>query len=125
MSKFMVIVAALLFVVGQVCVPLATAGEAMRASGDMPQIIAFDNEDFLGDHIHIFGNMKDLGKWGNSISSLVILSGTWEFFDDEDFTGTSLGRLGPGMYANVADKGLKNNSISSVRLAKPAGASTR
>ena len=56
---------------------------------------------------------------------MVILSGTWEFFDDEDFTGPSLGRLGPGMYADVTQHGLKNNSISSVRLAKPAGASTR
>jgi hypothetical protein len=75
--------------------------------------------------MHIFGNMKDLGKWGNSISSMIILSGTLEFFDDEDFTGTSMGTLGPGMYANVADKGLKNNSISSVRLASPAGGSKR
>jgi Beta/Gamma crystallin len=75
--------------------------------------------------MHIFGTMKDLGKWGNSISSLVILSGTWEFFDYEDFTGTSLGALGPGMCANVANKGLKNNSISSVRLANPGGGSRR
>jgi hypothetical protein len=65
------------------------------------------------------------GKWGNSISSLVILSGTWEFFDDEDFTGTSMGTLGPGTYADVTKYSLKNNSISSVRLAKPAGVSTR
>jgi hypothetical protein len=63
--------------------PAAMAGEAVPSPGTMPQIIAFDNEEFLGDHIHIFGNMKDLGRWGNSISSLVILSGTWEFFDDE------------------------------------------
>ena len=56
---------------------------------------------------------------------MIILSGTWEFFDDEDFKGTSLGTLGPGMYANVTDKGLKNNSISSVRLASPGGGSMR
>ena len=117
--------AALLLVVGLVGTPLAIAGEAVRASGNMPQIIAFDNEEFVGDHTHIFGSMRDLGKWGNSISSLIILSGTWEFFDDENFKGTSLGTLGPGMYANVAAKGLKNNSISSVRLASPASASKR
>ena len=125
MSKFLYIVAALLLAVAPVGAPLATAGEAGRASGDVPQIVAFDNEDFLGDHMHIFGDMRDLGKWGNSISSLVILSGTWEFFDDENFKGTAMGMLGPGMYANVADKGLKNNSISSVRLTKPAGVSPR
>ena len=33
--------------------------------GDIPQIVAFDNEGLLGDHIHIFGNTPDLGKWGN------------------------------------------------------------
>jgi hypothetical protein len=125
MSKVLIVLAALLSVVGLVGAPRATAGEMMHGAGDMPQIVAFDNEDFLGDHVHIFGDMKDLGKWGNSISSLVILSGTWEFFDDEGFTGTSMGTLGPGMYANVADKGLKNNSISSVRRAKPAGGAMR
>jgi Beta/Gamma crystallin len=56
---------------------------------------------------------------------MVILSGTWEFFNDENFTGTSMGMLGPGTYADVTKHGLKNNSISSVRLAKPAGSATR
>ena len=46
------------------------AGDSGRASGDMPLIVTFDNEDFLGDHTHIFGDMRDLGKWGNSISSV-------------------------------------------------------
>jgi Beta/Gamma crystallin len=87
--------------------------------------MAFDHEHFLGDHTHLFGNMKDLGKWGNSLSSLIILSGIGEFFDDEDFKGTNMGTLGPGMYAHVTDKGLKNNRISSVRLAGPAGGSSR
>jgi hypothetical protein len=119
------VITALLFVTAQLLIPAAMAGEAVPSPGPMPQIVASDNEDFLGDHIHIFGNMKDLRKWGNSISSLVILSGTWEFFDDEDFTGASMGTLGPGTYANVADKGLKNNRISSVRLVKPSGGSTR
>ena len=83
--------------------------------GDIPQIVAFDNEGLLGDHIHIFGNTPDLGKWGNSISSMVILSGRWEFFDEEKFQGTKV-ELGPGIYLHVKDHGLKDNSISSIRL---------
>jgi Beta/Gamma crystallin len=121
MSKVIVVLAALLSVVGLMGASLAGAGEMTPGAGPVPQIVAFDNEDFLGDHTHIFGNMKDLGKWGNSISSMVILAGTWEFFDDEDFKGTSLGKLGPGTYADVTKHGLKNNSISSVRLASPGG----
>jgi hypothetical protein len=123
MYKLILVVAALLFVAASVGVPPATAGEAMRSAGDMPQIIAFDNETFLGDHTHILGDMKDLGKWGNSISSIVILSGTWDFFDDEDFKGTKIATLGPGMYPKVADKGIKDNSISSIRLASPTATS--
>jgi Beta/Gamma crystallin len=125
MYKLILVVAALLFVAASVGVPPATAGEAMRSAGDMPQIIAFDNEDLLGDHTHILGDMKDLGKWGNGISSMVILSGTWDFFDDEDFKGTKIATLGPGMYPKVTDKGIKDNSISSIRLASPTATSTR
>jgi len=116
----MLAVTALLFA-AHMFAPLAIAGEAMRSSEAVPQIVAFDNEDFLGDHIHIFGNMKELGKWGNSISSMVIVSGTWEFFDDEDFKGTKMTELKPGMYADVTKHNLKNNSISSVRLLSPTG----
>jgi hypothetical protein len=101
------------------------AGEAGSSSGPAPQIVAFDNEDFLGDHLHLFGTMQDLGKWGNSIASLVILSRTWAFFDDDNFTGTSRGTLGPGPYADVTKHGLKHNRISSVQLAKSAGGATR
>jgi hypothetical protein len=125
MPKSLRVIVALLFVMAQLFIPAAMAGEAVSSSGPAPQIVAFDNEDFLGDHIHIFGPMRDLGKWGNSISSMVILSGTWEFFDDEGFTGTSMGTLGPGSYADVTTHGLKHNSISSVRPAKSAAGATR
>ncbi len=83
--------------------------------GDIPQIVAFDNEGLLGDHIHIFGNTPDLGKWGNSISSMVILSGRWEFFDEEKFQGANV-VLEPGIYLHVKENGMKDNSISSIRL---------
>ena len=87
--------------------------------GDIPQIVAFDNDGLLGDHIHLFGNVPDLGKWGNSISSMVILAGRWEFFDGENFQGTKMTELGPGTYLRVQDHGLKDNSISSIRLVSP------
>lgn len=92
----------------------------MPHAGDFPQIVAFDNDGLLGDHIHIFGDTPDLGKWGNSISSMVILAGRWEFFDEEKLQGTKV-ELGPGVYLHVKDRGLKDNSISSIRLVKPMG----
>ena len=91
--------------------------------GEIPQIVAFDNDGLLGDHIHIFGDTPDLGKWGNSISSMVIVAGRWEFFDEEKFQGTK-GELGPGVYLHVKDHGVKDNSISSIRLVGPRGPSS-
>ena len=88
--------------------------------GEIPQIVAYDNEGLLGDHIHIFGNTPDLGKWNNSISSMVIVAGRWEFFDEEKFQGTKV-ELGPGVYLHVKDHGIKDNSISSIRLVSPRG----
>jgi hypothetical protein len=102
-----------------VLAPWVTAGELRRA-GEMPQIIAFEGAELTGDHTHIVGVMRRLGQWDNSISSLIILSGTWEFFDDDEFTGTKMATLGPGVYPRVTEKGLKDNSISSIRLVSPA-----
>jgi hypothetical protein len=77
--------------------PPETAGEAMRSAGDMPQIIVSDNDNFLGHHTFGLGDIKDPGEWGNSISSIIILLGAWDFFDDENFAGTKMATLGPGM----------------------------
>jgi Beta/Gamma crystallin len=96
-----------------------TAGELGRA-GELPQIIAFDGAELTGDHIHVVGDIRRLGTWDNSIASLIILSGTWECFDDDDFTGTNMATLGPGVYPRVTEKGFKDNSISSRRLVSPA-----
>ena len=52
--------------------------------------MAFDNDGLLGDHIHIFGDTPDLGKWGNSISSMVIVAGRWELFDEEKLQGAKV-----------------------------------
>jgi Beta/Gamma crystallin len=81
--------------------------------GDFPQIVAFDNDSILGD-------TPSLDKWGNSISSMVIVAGRWAFFDAEKFQGPTVA-LGPGIYLHVQDQGMKDNSISSVRLVKPMG----
>ena len=101
MKKSMLFLIALLFgatlAVAQQTPPQPVTPQA----GELPQIVAYDNEGLLGDHIHIFGNMPDLGKWGNSISSMVIVAGRWGFFDEEDLKGTRMNELGPGVYLNM------------------------
>lgn len=119
MTRWVFVLTAVLFVATQAVAQQQPQPGMMPPGGEIPQIVAFDNEGLLGDHIHIFGDVVDLGKWGNSISSMVILSGRWGFFDDEKFEGTKMGELGPGTYLNIKDKGLKDNSISSIRLVSP------
>jgi len=87
--------------------------------GEIPQIVAFDKDGLLGDHIHIFGDTPALGSWNNKISSMVILGGRWDFFDSKNFQGTKMQELGPGTYLRVKDHGIKDNSISSIRLVSP------
>ena len=40
---------------------------------------------------------------------------------EEDLKGTKMTELGPGVYLKVKDHGMKDNSISSIRLVKPMG----
>jgi hypothetical protein len=40
-------------------------------------MVAYD-DGLLGDHIPLFGNVTELGKWGKSISSIVIVAGRCE-----------------------------------------------
>ena len=51
---------------------------------------------------------------------MVIVSGHWEFFDEENFKGTKH-ELGPGVYLKVQERGINDNSISSIRLVSPRG----
>ena len=115
MKKWMLFLMVVLFVATQAVAQQTPPQRVTPQPGELPQIVAYDNEGLLGDHIHIFGNTPDLGKWNNSISSMVIVSGHWEFFDEEDFKGTKH-ELGPGVYLKVQERGMKDNSISSIRL---------
>jgi len=117
----------ILFLIGALCLVTQAVAQQTPAQqritpppGEIPQMVAFDKEGLLGDHMHIFGNTTDLGKWNNSIASMVILGGHWEFFDEKDFKGAKMGELGPGVYLRTKDHGLKEKSISSIRLVSPA-----
>jgi hypothetical protein len=120
MKRWMLGLLAVLFSTTLVAAQQQPPTPVMPQPGEIPQIVAFDNDGLLGDHIHIFGDTPDLGKWGNSISSMVIVAGRWELFDEEKLQGAKV-ELGPGVYLHVKDHGIKDNSISSIRLVSPRG----
>ena len=119
MKRWMLFLIAVLFVATQAVAQQQPPPQRVTPQpGEIPQIVAFDNEGLLGDHIHVFGNVPDLGKWNNSISSMVILSGRWEFFDEEKFQGTKMTELGPGVYLHVKDHGIKDKTDTGQSLKK-------
>lgn len=85
------------------------------------QIIIFKHRDFRGEHRHIFGHEANLNdasdpSLNDQMSSFVVLSGNWRFFRHSNFVGpVGSQTFGPGEYASVADFGLPNDAISSMR----------
>jgi hypothetical protein len=98
---------------------------------DMAELIIYVDTAFGGLHTHIFETTPHFtqlalggvnsginGNWNDKVSSFVIVSGTWQFFKDENFQSPqgNLGGLGPGLYPSVTAVGIDNDALSSVRL---------
>ena len=63
MKKSMLWLVALLFTATLAVAQQTPPQPVTPPAGELPQIVAYDNEGLLGDHIHIFGDVTDLGKW--------------------------------------------------------------
>lgn len=74
-----------------------------------PSILVFKDAGF-GPSL---GGVGD--DWNDSISSVVVLSGTWQFFENAGFSGAST-TVGPGWYQFVEDPqfNMQNDTISSI-----------
>jgi hypothetical protein len=86
----------------------------------IPHCILFELANFRGAHRHVFVAEQNLAasegpSFNNRTSSIVILEGDWEFFADADFKSKIGTTLGPGAYPFVANIGITNNEISSLR----------
>jgi hypothetical protein len=51
---------------------------------------------------------------------MIILSRTWEFFDEANCTGHKMTQRGPSMDPKITDRGIQGNRSSSVHLVSPA-----
>jgi len=78
------------------------------------EIIVYRDADFRGNALKIRGDNANgqyqfVGAFNNSISSIKVLSGTWQFFTNSDRTGLAQ-TLGPGNYRRLAAQ--MNDTIS-------------
>lgn len=83
----------------------------------MAQIVIFNNADFSGTGLLVNDELGSLGKFDldNRMSSFIVLSGTWKFYEEPDFQDAIDLTFGPGQYHWVGDVGLPNDTISSLR----------
>jgi hypothetical protein len=87
--------------------------------------ILFEDADFGGRSVDVVHSHSDLTlfkqtNFNDRTSSLTILSGNWTFYRDPNFAapfmrGPSPIVLGPGPYRRVADLGIQDDEISSLR----------
>jgi hypothetical protein len=79
----------------------------------------FENVNFRGNHVHVFGEQTDLDAPGFSgvTSSLMVELGNWSFFSDTQFDGSYPGApvVGLGIYPDVSEIGIQNDSIRSLQ----------
>jgi hypothetical protein len=91
----------------------------------IPHCILFELANFRGAHRHVFVAEPNLAEksdptFNDKTSSIVVLEGDWVFFSDSNF-GTRTGNvLGPGVYPFVANVGIMNDSITSLRPVRRA-----
>jgi hypothetical protein len=80
-----------------------------------PEIVVYQDISFGGAEWRTNLDYSYVGDfWNDSISSVIVISGTWQFFENADFSGAST-IVGPGYYSFVENPAfnMQNDSISS------------
>jgi hypothetical protein len=88
----------------------------MDAAARLPEVVVYFHRDFGEPNFRTNLNISYVGDaWNDQISSIVVVSGRWQFFRHINF-GEPMGQiLGPGYYPWVADVGIENDHISSFK----------
>ena len=84
-----------------------------------PEVIIYENSNFSGAQQRINGSIPNIGlEWNDKISSVVVISGTWQFFDHENYGGDSSKQIGPGYYddLSIPEFNLTDNTITSFKV---------
>jgi hypothetical protein len=85
----------------------------------VPEIVVFQDINFGGDEWRTNLDYSNVGSsWNDEISSIVVVSGTWQFYSDAGYAGDVSRAIGPGYYPFVEDDfvNIPNDSISSFRV---------
>ena len=91
----------------------------LEANQRIPEVVVYWDKDFQGESWRTNLSHSYVGDhWNGLISSIIVVSGTWEFWSGIDFTGCCL-KFGQGYYpsfrGNCGSAGFVEKSISSFR----------
>ncbi|MEH2413720.1 beta/gamma crystallin-related protein [Nostoc sp.] len=80
------------------------------------KVVLYENINFGGKSSRATRSSSYVGyDWNDETSSIIITGGTWRFYTDANYTGSSKD-LGPGYYSWVENFGIANDTISSIKL---------
>ncbi len=83
----------------------------------IPEVVLYWDDNFEGADWRTHTGWTWVGShWNDQISSIIVISGKWQFYEDADFRYPMGGQLGVGYYDNVTNYGIKNDAISSFEL---------
>ena len=77
----------------------------------LPEVVVYWDANWGGDSFRTNLDINYVGdEWNDQISSIVVVSGTWQFFENANFGG--------GYYSFVenSDVNIANDSISSFKI---------
>lgn len=82
----------------------------------LPEVVVYQDENFGGWSYRTNLDVINIGDAMNDqVTSIIVVSGTWQFYRDENY-GVPMGNpLPPGYYANVVNFGIENDAITSFK----------
>ncbi|HEX5904707.1 MAG TPA: beta/gamma crystallin-related protein [Candidatus Nitrosocosmicus sp.] len=83
---------------------------------NLPEIVVYEHVNYSGAEWRINFITSNVGSfWNDKISSIIVISGTWEFFEHINYGGR-VWVLTPGYYISVSNFGIPHDVISSFRV---------
>lgn len=90
--------------------------ESLDGTGaHLPELVVYEHINWRGADWRLNLNVLHPGGWNDRVSSIVIISGQWQFFSDANFGGNRSHVVGPGYYPDITSLGLPHDTISSFK----------
>ena len=104
---------------------------SLRTTGPTPSLVSahvilFEHANFHGAHKHVFGsesnlNASDDNFFNDKVSSIIVVSGNWNFYRHAGYVGRYATTLSPGAYSWVESVDIQNDDMSSMSPTSNSG----